>query len=61
MAVRYSPLCLKRPVENITPDVEHCRFLILAREIVVKGIMRAVWPVIERVAHRPGFGYARNI
>jgi hypothetical protein len=61
VAVRNAALCLKRPVENVTPNVEHCRFLLLAREIVIEGIMRAVWPVIEGIAHRPGFGYASDV
>jgi len=61
MAVRDSALRLKRPVENTTPDVEHCRFLLLAREIVIEDIMRAVWPVIKGVTHRPGFGYAGQV
>jgi hypothetical protein len=30
MTVRNSALCLKRPVEDITSDVEQCRFLALA-------------------------------
>jgi hypothetical protein len=61
MAVRNCALRLKRPVENTAPDVEHCRFLTLAREIVIEDIMRAVWPVIEGVAHRLGFGYASHV
>ncbi len=61
MAVHNSALRLKRPVENTTPDVEHCRFLTLAREEVIEDIMRAVWPVIEGVAHRLGFGYASHV
>ena len=52
MAVRNCPLRLKQPVENTTPDAEHCRFLILAREVIIGDIMRAVWPVIKGVAHR---------
>jgi hypothetical protein len=46
-----SALRLKRPVKNITLNVGHYRFLVLAREIVIEDIMRAVGPVIERVAH----------
>jgi hypothetical protein len=61
MAVRNSALRLKRPVENITPDVKHCRFLLLAREIVVEDIMRAIWPVIKGEAHRLGFRYASHV
>ena len=47
MAVRDSALRLKRPVENTTPDVEHCRFLTLAREKVIEKIMCAVWPIVK--------------
>jgi hypothetical protein len=61
MAVRNSALHLKRPVEDTTPDVLHCRFLTLAREIVIEDIMRAIWPVIEVIAHRLGFGYASHV
>jgi hypothetical protein len=61
MTVRNGALRLKRPVENITPDVEHRRFLVLAREIVIEDIMCAVWPVIEAVTHRLGFGYASHV
>ena len=61
MAVRNSALCLKRPVENTTPDVEHCRLLALAREKVIEDIMLPVWPIIEAVAHRLGFGYASHV
>ncbi len=61
MAIRNSPLCLKRPVEDTTPNVEHRRLLALTREVVVEGIVRAVWTVIECVAHRLGFGYASYV
>jgi hypothetical protein len=61
MAVRNSALCLKRPVENTTPDVEHCRFLALAREKVIEDIMCAAWPVIEAVAHQFGFGNGSHV
>jgi hypothetical protein len=61
MAVRKRALRLKRPVENTAPDVEHCRFLTLTREIVIEDIMCAIWPVIEGVAHRLGFGYASHV
>jgi hypothetical protein len=44
-----------------TPAVEHRRFLLLAWVIVIEDIMRAVWPVIEGVAHRLGFGYASHV
>ena len=61
MAVCNGALRLKWPVENTAPDVEHCRLLLLAREIVIEGIMRAIWPVIKGVAHRSGFGYAGHV
>ena len=61
MAVRNSALRLKRPVKNITPDVKHCRFLVLAREKVIEDVMRAVWPIIECVAHRQGLGYVSHV
>ena len=61
MTVRNGALRLKRPVENITPDVELRGFLILARKIVIEDIMCAVWPVIEAVVHRLGFGYASHV
>jgi hypothetical protein len=61
MAVRDSALRLKRPVEDTTPNVEQCRFLLLAREVIIEDIMRAVWPVIEGVAHRLGFGYTSDV
>ena len=51
MFVRKATLRLKRPVENITPDVEPCRLLVRAREVVVEHIMGAVWSDIERIAH----------
>ena len=61
MAVSKSALRLKRTVENITPNVEHCRLLILARKIVIEDIMGTVWPVIEPVAHDVGFGYTSYV
>ena len=61
MAVSKSALRLKRTVENITPNVEHCRLLILARKIVIEDIMGTVWPVIEPVAHGVGFGYTSYV
>ncbi len=54
MALHNTALRLKRLVKNTTPDVKYCRFLPLAREVVIGDIMRAVWPVIEGVAHRHG-------
>ena len=57
MAVHNSALRLKRPVENITPDVKHLSFLVLTREKVIEDVMRAVWPFIECVVHRQGLGY----
>jgi hypothetical protein len=33
----------------------------LAREVIIKGIVRAVWPIVKSVAHRPGFRDARHI
>jgi hypothetical protein len=54
-----SALRLKRPVEdneNITLNVEHCRFQVLARKIVVEDIIRAVWPVVKPIAHCDGSG-----
>jgi len=54
MIVSKSALSLKRPLVNITPNVEHCRLLVLARKIVVENIMRAVWPIVEPVAHCVG-------
>ena len=61
MAVCKSALRLKWPVENITPDVEHCRLLIPARKLVVEDIMGTVWPVVESVAHGVGFGYTNYV
>ena len=61
MAVCNSALRLKWPVEYITPDVKHCRFLILAREKVIEDVMRAVWPIIECIAHCQGLGYASHV
>ena len=61
MAVSKSALRLKRPVENITPDVERCRLLVLARKIVIEDIMGTVWPVVEPVAHGVGFGYTSYV
>jgi hypothetical protein len=54
MAVGKSALSLKRKVEHITPDIEHRSLLVLARKVVIKDIVRAVWPVVEAVTHRPG-------
>ncbi len=51
MAVGNSALRLKRPVENTTPNVEQRRLLVLARKKIIEDIMRAVWPVVEAVAH----------
>ena len=56
--VSNSALGLKGPVEDIAPDVEHGRLLVLAREKVVKRVVRAVGAVVKRVAHRLGF---RNV
>ena len=61
MTVRKSALHLKRPVQNITPNVEHCRLLDLALKIVVKDIMGAIWSVIESIAHCVGFGYKSHV
>jgi len=61
MPVRKSPLRLKWPVQHAAPDVEHRCFLVLAREEVIKDIVRAVWPVVESVAYCPGLRYARNV
>ena len=61
MAVSKSALRPKRPIENITPDVEHCRLLVLARKIVVEDIMGTVWPVVKPVAHGVGFRHTRYV
>ena len=58
MPVSNSALRLERPVENVAPDVEHSRLLVLAREIVVKRVVRAIGAVVKRVAYRLGF---RNV
>ena len=57
MTASKSPLCLKRPVENITSNVEHCRLLVLTRKIVVDDGMHTVWPVIKPEARCVGFEY----
>ena len=62
MTVSKTALRLKRPVKNITPNVEQRRLLVLARNIVVvEDIMSAVWPIVEPVAHRVGFRYTSNV
>ena len=50
MSVCETPLSLKRPVHDVAPDVEHRCLLVLARKVVIKLIVRAVWSVIKRVA-----------
>ena len=55
MPVSNSTLRLEWPVENVAPDEEHGRLLVLAREIVVKSVLRAVGSVVKRVAHRLWF------
>ena len=61
MTVRKGPLCLEGPVEDAAPDEEHRRLLILAREEIIKRIVRAIRPVIESVAHRSGLRYASHV
>jgi hypothetical protein len=61
MAVRKSTLRLERPVKDVAPDEEHRRFLVLAREEVVKYIVRAVGSVVESVAYRLGLRYASYV
>ena len=61
MSIGQTALRLERPVQDVAADVEQGGLLILAREIVVKDIVRAVRPVVECVAHRPGFGQASDI
>ena len=61
MPVRKSPLCLKWPVHDVAPDEEHRCLLILAREVVIKDIVCAVWPVVESVAYCLGLRYAGHV
>ena len=53
--VSNSALRLKWPVEDVAPDEEHGRLLVLARQKVVKRVVRAVGSVVKRVAHRLWF------
>jgi hypothetical protein len=50
MSVCESPLSLKRPVQDIAPDVKHRCLLVLFRKVVIKAIVRAVWAVVKSVA-----------
>ena len=52
---------LKGPVENITPNVEHRRLLVLAGEIVIEGILCMAWSVIERVSPWIGSGKTSHV
>ena len=61
MPVCESSLSLKRPVYDVTPDVEHRRFLVLARKVVIKGIVGAVWPIVKRVAQCSGLWYFSQV
>jgi len=61
MPVRKSPLRLKWPVHDAAPNEEHRCLLVLAREVVIKDVVRAVWPVVESVAYCPGLRYARHV
>ena len=56
MTVSMTTLSLKRPAKNITSNVKQCRLLVLARKVIVEDIMRAVWPIVEPVAHCVGSG-----
>jgi len=58
MPVNNSALRLEWPVEDIAPDEEHGRLLVLALEIVVKDVVRAIGSVVKRIAHGLGF---RNV
>jgi len=61
MPVRKSTLCLEWPLHDVTPYVEHRCLLVLARQIVIKYIVCAVWPIVKSVAQRPGLRYARHV
>lgn len=61
MPVCETPLSLKRPVYDIAPNVEQRCLLVLTREVVIKGIVRAVWPVVKRVAQCSGLWYSSYV
>jgi len=61
MPVRETSLSLKWPVYDVAPDVEQGCLLVLARKVVIKGIVRAVWPVVKRVAQCFGFWYFSQV
>ena len=58
MPVNNSALRLEWPVDDIAPDEEHGRLLVLALKIVVKDVVRAIGSVVKRIAHGLGF---RNV
>jgi hypothetical protein len=47
VAVCDGALGFERPVHDVGADVEHGGFLGLGGEVVVEGIVRAVWTVVE--------------
>jgi hypothetical protein len=49
------------PVEDVAPNEEHGRLLVLGREIVIERIVCAVGSIVESVAHRPGFRYVTHV
>lgn len=61
MTIRKRALRLKWPVQNITPNVEHRRLLVLARKVVVEHIVRAIRPVVEPVTQCLGFWHGRHV
>lgn len=61
MPVSNSALRFEWPVEDVAPDKEHGRLLVLAREEIVKDVVRAVGSVVKPVAHRLGFRNAGYI
>ena len=61
MSIGQSPPRLIGPVEDVAPDEEHGRLLVLGREIVIERIVGAVGSVVESVAHRPGFRYVTHV
>ena len=58
MPVNNCALRLEWPVEDVAPDEEHGCLLVLALEIVVKDVVRAIGSVVKPIAHRLGF---RNV